>query len=98
MTAFHNQIRLGKPRDQVFASALSNFTQPLGSAGFKIQEQDPAHIIWARGWRWGLLWGGFSFRKRVTMSFVETDDGGTVLTIAGDAPRRIARSFQRLTI
>jgi hypothetical protein len=47
-------------------------------------------------WAWG--WGSPS-SQRITMSFVEAADGSsTLLTIAGDAPIRIARELGRLTI
>lgn len=48
-------------------------------------------------WAWG--WGSSSSSQRITMSFAEAADGSsTLLTIAGDAPMRIARELSRLTL
>jgi len=98
MPAFQTQLRIDKPRHEVFGAALANFTQPLARSGFKLQEQDQHHIIWSRSWRWGLLWGLFSGRKRIIMSLDEADGGGTILTIAGDAPRGIAKQLEDLVL
>jgi hypothetical protein len=100
MTAFHNQLRLAAPPEKVFALVLASLTKPLSKAGFKVHEQDPHHIIWTRdaGWGWGPWWGASS-SQRITMSFVGVSDNtSTLLTIAGDAPIRIARELGRLTI
>ncbi len=52
--------------------------------------------VWA--WGWGPWWGASS-SQRITMSFVgASDNTSTLLTIAGDAPIRIARELGRLTI
>ena len=96
MRAFSTQIRASRTREDVLGAALATLTEPLGRAGFKLAEQDPDHVVWTRkppGLR-ALL--GAS--DRITMSFAGSPAGDTIVTIAGNAPPRIVRDFERLAL
>jgi hypothetical protein len=96
MGSFSNQLRVRKPRDEVFGAALKSLNGPLNKIGFKLTEQDLQHVVWSRkapGVR-----AFFAEPDRITMSFAQTSDGETLVTIAGQAPNRIAQQFENLEL
>jgi hypothetical protein len=96
VTTFSKQIRVQRSREELLGVALKTLGQPLARVGYKLSAQAPDHVVWTRqapGVR--SLWAS---PDSITMSFGESADGFTLLTIAGDAPWRIARDFQKLEL
>ena len=96
MGSFSNQLRVSRPRDEVFAAALNSLNKPLNKIGFKLTEQDPQHVVWER--KAPGLRSFISDPDRITMSFAQGGNGETVVTIAGQAPTRIAQQFENLEL
>jgi hypothetical protein len=96
MGAFSKQLRVQRPPADVFAAAMSSLNGPLDKIGFKLAEQDPQHVVWTRS-KPGIrsLWAD---PDRITISFAQTENGGTLVTIAGQAPPRIAQQFENLEL
>jgi hypothetical protein len=96
MGSFSKQLRVRRPRDEVFAAALKSLDGPLNKIGFRLEQQDPQHVLWTRK-AWGVqrLW---SEPDRITMSFAQASNGETLVTIAGRAPARIAHQFEQLEL
>jgi hypothetical protein len=96
MGSFSKQLRVRKPRDEVFAAALKSLDPPLNKIGFRLEEQDPQHVVWKRK-ALGVqrLWAD---PDRITMSFAQASNGETLVTIAGQAPNRIAQQFEGLEL
>ena len=87
------QIRSPNSRAEVLGSTVTTLTKTLAIAGFRIDRQDQDSVVYVRSlWRSAL----FQSRHRVTLSFMDAPDGGTIISIAGTASRRVARQFQKL--
>jgi hypothetical protein len=96
MGSFSNQLRVRRPAGEVFSSALKSLNEPLDKIGFKLTEQDPQHVVWTRkkpGMR--AMWAD---PDRIMMSFADAGNGETLVTIAGQAPPRIAQQFEKLRL
>jgi hypothetical protein len=96
MGSFSKQLRVRKPPAEVFSAALNSLNGPLTKIGFKLEQQDPSHVVWTRKARG--LWSIWSDPDRITMSFADASNGETLVIIAGDAPTRIARQFEQLEL
>jgi hypothetical protein len=96
MGAFSNQLRVRRPPAEVFAAAVKSLNGPLDKIGFKLTEQDGKHVVWTRS-KPGVrsIWAD---PDRITMSFAAAENGDTLVTIAGQAPPRIAQQFEKLEL
>ena len=94
MTEFSHQISSPRPRVEVLGAALKSFNRPMRVFGYKLESHTPDAVVWRRS---GLLDVIQGKADRITMSLSDDGVGGTVITIAGSGPRRVAKSFGKLT-
>lgn len=98
MRSFSCQVSVPRAKADARTLALEKLGQPLARAGYKLAEQTPSGLTFKRT----PLFGGplWLFRERptatITMSFEEEAANSTRMIVAGEAPRRIARQFERL--
>jgi hypothetical protein len=92
MATFSRQITSQRSRVEVLGAALDSLGKPLREFGYSLESQTPDGVVWRRGLYSALLRGS----GRVTISLTDGVDGGTVITIAGDGPRRLAKAFNKL--
>jgi len=98
------QIRSPKSRAEAVGSTVTTLTRTLAVAGFRIDRQDKNSVVYIRS-LWRTLYDAWLIflpialiqgRHRITVSFMDDPGGGTLITIAGTASRRVARQFNRL--
>ena len=106
MATFSQQIDIPRPRTEVLGSLLESLNKPLRGLGYKIESQTVESVVWRRSLigamfrrPWGVLWlplGLIGGVNRVTVSLADNGSGGTIMTVAGSGPRRLARAFRKL--
>ncbi len=107
MATFSTQITSPNDRLDVLARVLDSLNRPMRGQGYKLETQTPEQVVWRRSWLAALLrsplailWIPLAALKgvdRVTMSLADSTAGGTVITVAGTGPRRLARAFADLS-
>jgi hypothetical protein len=105
---FSRQIASPKPRVEVLGAVLNSLNGAMRGLGYKLESQNQDQVVWRRSWLsavlrspWLVVWlpvALFQGTERVTMSLADGTDGGTVITIAGAGPRRLARAFAKLDL
>jgi hypothetical protein len=108
MATFSRQITSPKPRVEVLGAALNSFSKPMRGMGYKLESQTSEAVVWRRGTLsamlrspWSVLWfpiGLIHGSDKITISFADDSSGGTIMTIAGSGPRRVARAFEKLNL
>jgi hypothetical protein len=106
MATIAQQLHSPKSRAEAFGSTVTMLTKALAIAGFRIDHQDPNSVVYVKS-LWRTLYDAwviflpiavFQGRHRVTVSFMDDPDGGTIITIVGTASRRVARQFRQLAV
>lgn len=106
MATFSRQIASSQPRIQVLGAVLNSLNRPMRGLGYKLESQTQEAVVWRRSpvsamlrSPWSVLWfpiGLMHGTDRITLSMADTGDGGTLMTVAGSGPRRVARAFAKL--
>ena len=95
MATVAEQIHSPNPRAEVLGSTVTTLTRTLAIAGFRIDRQDENSVVYIKS-LWRTLYDAWVIflpisliqgRHRVTLSFVDGPDGGTLINIAGEDVR-----------
>jgi hypothetical protein len=95
--AFTTEVIVPRTPVDTRVLALEKLSKPLRDSGYELAEQAPAALTFDRQspvrWPLSLL---FRQSSKITMTFDEQPGNKTRMVVAGTAPRRIAREFEKL--